>query len=184
MECTCPKQRVNCQHGRNKNKGMKSLSSFFMVLTFNKKALLILTPFLTVIMNSKEALIGLLILIVIDLMTGAYKSLHLKKIPKNPFKLIFWKSIHSNGIRDTWTKGYEYGIGIIVIVIIESLIIPGAVGEVLQRKWSFAQLGIAVASMIELHSIFENMERVTNSNPLKKAGKLLFSISRLWKSKK
>jgi len=161
---------------------MKAVLSFFATLSLDKKILLTLTPILTVITNSQQALIGLLILIIIDLITGAYKSLKKKKIQANPLKLRFWKSITSQGFRVTWKKSYEYGIGILILAIMEALFFPGIKFHIFQLSWSFAQIGIALACLIEVYSIFENIEEVTGNNPLKKITKILTNIRKIFKN--
>lgn len=146
-----------------------------------KMFLLTLTPFITVIVESKMALIGLGLIIFIDLLTGMRKSLYLKGIKLNPFKENFWRCISSKGMRDTWRKTYEYGIGIIVLLLLQVFFLGDTTVEVLSKSFSPAELGIMVAAVIEIWSIFENIETITGGNPLKKAGGLIGGIKKLWK---
>lgn len=153
---------------------MKSISLFFCKLTLEKKAfLIILTPTLTVLLNTQLMLFALCLLIVIDLITGIRKSLHERNLSFNPFKAHFWNTVHSKGIRDTWRKTYEYGIGVIVFTIFESLILklePFAIGL---GTFTLTELAIVTATLVEIYSIFENMESVSGNNLLKR---LLFLL--------
>lgn len=162
---------------------MKSLIHFFHNITFSKKLLLILTPLLSVIISMKTALLGLCLLIIFDLITGIRKTLHKKNICFNPFKTVFWKSIKSYLLRETWKKAYEYGIGILIIVIFESLILgvtPISLGD---RVFTIAELSILIPGAIEVWSIFENFEAVSGRNILKVVKKLLpTSLSQIFVS--
>jgi len=153
---------------------MKSISLFFGKLTLEKKALLLtITPILTVLLNTHSMLIGLAILVFIDLITGIRKSLHEKKLSFNPLKKHFWTTLHSKGMRDTWRKTYEYGIGVIVFAVFESMILkidPIAIGSV---SFTLTELAVATASLVEIYSIFENLESVSGNNLLKKITFLL-----------
>tara|TARA_R110000772_G_scaffold62137_1_gene139625 strand:+ start:35751 stop:36344 length:594 start_codon:yes stop_codon:yes gene_type:complete len=148
---------------------MNSISLFFGKLTLEKKALIItLTPILTVLLNLKPMLLGLAMLILLDLLTGIRKSLHLKKLKFNPFKKYFWQTMHSKGMRDTWRKTYEYGIGIITFIIFETMILkisPIALGNAV---FTLSELAVVAATLVEIYSVFENMEAVSGRNMLKK----------------
>jgi hypothetical protein len=162
---------------------LKSTTAFFSNTSVTAKTLLLtLTPFITVIIESKMAIIGLGFIMFLDLLTGMNKSLYVRGIKKNPFKADFWKCITSKGMRDTWRKGYEYGAGIIIVLAIEVFFFPGTTVDVLNQAFSITELAIIIASAIEIWSIFENIEEITESNPLKKAGQLILSIKKLWKS--
>ena len=153
---------------------MNSIKLFFTKLTLEKKAsLLILTPILTILMNTRSMLIGLAIIILFDLITGIRKGLHKEKLSFNPLKKYFWQKLHSRGMRLTWRKTYEYGIGILVFATFESMVLglnPIVVGEF---KMSLTEVAVAFASIIEIYSIFENMEAVSGRNMLKKLAVLL-----------
>jgi len=153
---------------------MRSLYLFFGKLTLEKKALLLtLTPVLTVLLNTTPMLIGLAILILIDLITGIRKSLHEKNLSFNLFKAHFWRTLHSKGMRDTWRKTYEYGIGVIVFAVFESMIFkinPISIGS---TAFTLTELAVVTATLVEIYSIFENMEAVSGNNILKKITFLL-----------
>lgn len=162
---------------------LKSPIAFFTKKSIAAKGLLLtLTPFITVIVESKMALIGLGIIIIADLLTGMNKSLHVEGIKLNPLKAIFWKCITSKGMRESWRKSYEYGAGIIIVLAIEVFFFPGTTIDILSQDFSVTELAIMIASVIEIWSIFENIEEVTKSNPLKKAGNLILSVRKLWKN--
>jgi hypothetical protein len=153
---------------------MKSVSLFFGSLNFTKWALLTLTPVLTVILNIQSALAGLAIIIFIDMLTGMNKSLHKEGVKVNFFKLEFWKSIHSSGMRETWRKTYEYGIGIIVFAVFESMVFKSIEGiQVAGYVFSITELAVITASVVEVYSVFENMEAVTGRNLLKRIVRFL-----------
>lgn len=153
---------------------MKSLYLFFGKLTLEKKAfLLTLTPILTVLLNTKSMLIGLAIIILIDLITGIRKSLYAKNLPFNPFKGYFWTTLHSRGMRETWRKTYEYGVGILVFAVFESMVLkldPFAIGTAV---FTLTELAVVSATLVEVYSVFENMEAVSGNNILKKITFLL-----------
>lgn len=178
MKYICP---TSNQTKHKQASGMKSFITFFSTFTTDKKILLTITPIIAVLIDSKQALVALSILILIDLITGALKSLHIKEVKINPLKLQFWKTITSKGLRESWRKAYEYGIGIIVLVIVESLLTPGMLITFYNKSFSIVQIGIACTCVIEAYSIFENIEAVTKSNPLKKLRSLIPSFKDVFK---
>lgn len=141
---------------------------FFEKLTLGKKLLMLAAPIITLLVSMKLVLLGLAILIIIDLLTGIRKSLHKNNIGFNPFRKVFWGSIKSYLLRKTWRKTYEYGIGIIVIAVLESLIIGGTPITFLTKTFSLTELSIVIPALIEVWSIGENLEEVSGSNILKR----------------
>ncbi len=101
---------------------MKSAIVFFKELTVVKKVLLGITPILTVMLNAQQACLGLGLLILLDLITGIRKNLYLTKVKERFWQRAFWRQVKSYGMRETWKKAYEYGVGIIVCSIFESMI--------------------------------------------------------------
>ena len=116
----------------------------------------------------KIALIGLSILIFLDLVTGIGKNLKNKNLKANPFKKEYWKSIKSYLLRQTWRKAYEYGIGIIVVVVFETLVLGDTSIMLMSKTFSISQLAVVVPAIIEVWSIFENLEAKSGRNVLKK----------------
>lgn len=147
---------------------MKSIMAFFEKLTVGKKVLLLSSPIITLLISMKLAIIGLFLLIIIDLLTGIRKSLHLTGVGFNPFNKLFWGSIKSYLLRKTWRKAYEYGIGIIVISILETLVLGGTPITFLAKTFSLTEMAAVVPALIEIWSIFENLEAVSGSNILKR----------------
>ena len=147
---------------------MKSFIFFFSKLTALKKLLLILTPLFSILVSMQASLIGLLLLILIDLFTGIKKTLHSKGVSFNPLKAIFWQSIKSFLLRQTWKKTYEYGIGIFIFIIFESLIFGQLPIMLITKAFTLTELSIIVCSIIEIYSINENIHAVTGTNFLKR----------------
>ena len=152
---------------------MKSVLLFFANLSKLKKLALLVSPILTLLLSMKTALIGLSILILLDLLTGIRKNLHQKGISFNPFKKQFWKSIKSYLLRQTWRKTYEYGIGIVVVIIFESLVFGVTSVEVMDKSFTISELAVVIPAIIETWSIFENLEEVSKNNVLKRLITLL-----------
>lgn len=154
---------------------MNKLSFLIKNTSLSAKAVVIsLSAILTVLINMKAALLGLFILITIDLITGIAKSLKEHNRSYNPLKLDFWKSIKSYLLRKTWRKAYEYGIGILVVVIFETLVFGGGTAIMLMSKsFTFSELAIVLPALIEVWSIFENLEAITKNNVLKKLATFL-----------
>ena len=143
---------------------MKSISSFFNNMCKGKKLVLLLTPILTTILSMKGTLLGLLLLILLDLFTGIRKNLH-KNNSKGTF---FFKSIKSYLLRQTWRKAYEYGIGIIVIIVFESMVLGMTPINLFGKVFTISQMSVLIACAVEVWSVFENMEAVSGNNLLKR----------------
>lgn len=148
---------------------MKSISSFFSNMCKGKKLVLLLTPIFTTILSMKGTLLGLLILILLDLVTGIRKNLH----RDNPEGTSFFRSIKSYLLRQTWRKAYEYGIGVIVIVVFESMVLGMTPITLVGKVFTISQLSVLIACAVEVWSVFENMEAVSGQNLLKKLKKFL-----------
>lgn len=146
---------------------------FFKKISNTKIYLLASSPLLTIIMETKLMLLALFAIIFIDLITSVRKSFYEKNISLNIFKKTFWKNLKSSGLRATWRKTYEYGIGIMVFMMLEVYVLEIGSIEFLGKERNLASLAIAVASVIEVHSIFENMEAVSGNNLLKSVTNLL-----------
>lgn len=116
----------------------------------------------------KAALFGLWLLVFFDLLTGIRKNLHNNGVKFNPLKGTFWRSIKSYLLRQTWRKTYEYGIGIIIIVIFESLIFGVTPIALMGKTFTIAELSILIPAGVEIWSIYENMEAVSGNNILLK----------------
>lgn len=158
---------------------MKTTLAFFENLTIGKKLLLILAPILTVLISMKAALLGLFILILVDLLTGIRKSIHERNIKIGLFSKPMYMVVESYLLRRTWKKAYEYGIGILVIATLRALVFGGQetlINIGLTNKFSLIELSVIIPAIIEIWSIFENIEAVSGNNPLKKLFKLFPSF--------
>lgn len=147
---------------------MNSIFLFFNTLTKGKKLALLLSPIVTLLLSMKTILLGLSLLIILDLITGIIRSLNDKGIKPSIFKKLFWKSIKSYLLRKTWKKSYEYGLGIIVIVVFETLIFGTTSISIMDKSFTVSELAVIIPAIIEVWSIFENIEAVSKNNVLKK----------------
>jgi hypothetical protein len=152
---------------------MNSITLFFNNLTKWKKLVLLASPVITLLLSMKIALIGLTILIFIDLVTGIGRNLNEWGVKANPFKKQFWKSIKSYLLRKTWRKAYEYGLGIIVVAVFESLVLGTTSISFMEKKFTLSELAVIIPAIIEVWSIFENLEQVSKQNVLKRLITLL-----------
>ncbi len=162
---------------------MHSLLTFFGDLTLTKKVLLWIAPITALLVDVDKGLIGLGLIILLDLLTAIRANLHKRNVkfkPFNPqffsdlkvfrFKIFnnnFWRNIKSNGFRQTWKKSYEYIIGIVSIHIVQNTVLMIPAITIFERSMSLTDIAINVAILIELYSIFENMEKVSGRNLLK-----------------
>lgn len=152
---------------------MNSITAFFEKLTLGKKVLLLISPIISILVSMKIILLGLLILVFIDLLTGIRKNLHQNNIKISFLKKDFWCSIKSYLLRKTWKKTYEYLFGIMTIVVLENLILGETTIEVMDKVFTISELSAVIPALIEVWSIYENMEAVSGNNVLKKAKKYL-----------
>tara|TARA_R110000765_G_scaffold423157_1_gene531611 strand:+ start:355 stop:753 length:399 start_codon:yes stop_codon:yes gene_type:complete len=113
-------------------------------------------------------LFGLAILITIDLFTAIVRSFRIEKIPFKFFKRKTWLVIKSGLLRLTLRKSYEYGLLLIVVAIVESYILGVTPVALAGKSFTLTELSVIIPSGIEIWSIFENIEGVTNRNILKK----------------
>ena len=147
---------------------MNSTILFFKNMTLGKSLLLSLTPILIMILNMKTVLLALLIIIIIDLLTGIRKAHYTERVLFRPLKKNFWKVIKSKELRKTWRKAIEYVTGIIVFTILDTMVLGISSIEMLGNKYSLAELAIIVACLVEAYSVYENMEAVSGNNLFKK----------------
>lgn len=140
-----------------------TLKTFFTNFTMGKQLLILLTPLITVLVSIKLALVGLAIIILLDLYTGIKKSLFRKQLKFNPFRKSTWLVINSEGFRRSWVKAAEYGIGVIVTVVLEALFFKGSIVDILDHNFTITEIVIGIAMSIEIYSIYENL-RVINPN--------------------
>ncbi len=147
---------------------MKSVATFFSKLSIYKTFLILITPLITILMDIRPALIGLAILLVLDFVTGVRKSFIVSEIKFNPLKKITWQKFSSTGMRQSWRKTYEYVIGILAFGVLEAFFIKGAVIPLGETGYKITEFAVIVAAIVELYSIFENIEQSGGTNVLKK----------------
>tara|TARA_R100000544_G_C2204541_1_gene48546 strand:- start:193 stop:591 length:399 start_codon:yes stop_codon:yes gene_type:complete len=116
----------------------------------------------------KTILLALVIIIFIDLLTGIRKAHYKNKIKFRPWKSEFWKIIRSSALRNTWRKTTEYGTGILVFILLDALVFDESPLVKIGYNYSLAELAAIVACLVEVYSIYENMEAVSGNNPLKR----------------
>lgn len=150
---------------------MDKITLFFKQMTLPKTLSLILTAIISIFMQLNTMFFGLIILILIDLLTGIGKSMKSKKLHFPPiydiFKITFWKQLEalrkattSEGFRKTWDKTKSYLTVIVLLIILEYTVLQGLVVELLNKEYSVVQIGFIVASGIEIWSIDENIEKL------------------------
>jgi hypothetical protein len=163
---------------------MNSITLFFKSMTLGKYLLLLISPLLVIILSMKPLLFALIIIISIDLLTGIRKAHYLSQIKFKPWKKEFWKVIKSSELRKSWKKTTEYFIGIIVFIVLQMLVFKGLSVEAFGVDYSLAELAVVVACMVEVYSIYENMEAVSGNNLFKRVLNLLpTKIKDIFKSK-
>ena len=118
-------------------------------------------------------ILGLVILITIDLLTGIIRSFKEQNVCFNIFKVSTWNVIKSRLLRGTLRKSYEYGILIIVVAIMEAFVLGVMPITLIGKVFTLTELSVVVCSGIETWSIFENIEPITKSNILKKFASFL-----------
>lgn len=153
---------------------MKSITLFFGKMNTGKIIMLsVLCPVLATLLSMKDVLIGLSFIILLDMFTGIRKSLHEKGIKFDLRKIEFWHSVKSSGIRSTWRKTYEYVIGILAFVALDGFVLKTSSFKILGEQYSISEIAVITAIIIEVYSIFENMEAVSGRNPLKRVISIL-----------
>lgn len=139
--------------------------------TMTKKKFITLSSvslIITTLLNMREILLALAIIIIVDMLTGIRKSLFLKKVKSSILKKEFWHAINSSGLRATWRKTYEYAIGIIVFIVLDSLVLKSSSIMMMGAEYTLSEIAVAAACIVEIYSIYENMEAVSGRNMLKK----------------
>jgi len=124
----------------------------------------LLAPITAVLFSIKTALIFLLFLIIVDLYYGIRKSFKKENISFNPLKRVFWKTVNSKGLRCTWRKSTEYGLGIIVTAFFQALFFPTFTITILGGSFTILLFVIMAACLIEIYSIFENLNEINPDN--------------------
>jgi hypothetical protein len=130
--------------------------------------IIIIAPVIAVLATVQASLVFLLGLIVVDLITGIMKAFKAKEIKLNPFNRVFWQTINSEGLRSTWKKSTEYGLGIIVTAFCQALFFPTFTISILGGSFSILLFVVMAACLIEIYSIFENINKINPDNAIQK----------------
>ena len=152
---------------------MSSVILFFKSMTAGKYMLLLLSPLLIIMLSMQTILIALLGIIFIDLLTGIRRAHYEKDIEFKPWKKKFWKVIRSHALRKTLRKTTEYIFGVIAFIILEGLVFKDLKITAMGSQYSLAELAGTIFCLVEVYSIYENMEAVSGNNPLKRIISLL-----------
>ena len=73
-------------------------SQIFLIQTMTKKKFITLSSvslIITTLLNMREIILALAIIIIVDMLTGIRKSLFLKKVKSSILKKEFWHAINS-----------------------------------------------------------------------------------------
>lgn len=138
-----------------------------------KPFFVLITPIGTALFSIQLALLFLLLLLLIDLYYGIKKTFYLKNILFNPTKRIFWQTIKSSGIRKSWRKASQYGLGIIISVFFQVLFFPGFSFNVFGGVFDIITFITMIACSIEIYSIFENINVINKDNRWKKIWQII-----------
>lgn len=130
--------------------------------------MLVLAPIGAALLNVQLALIFLLGLILLDLYYGIRKSFKTENIPFNPLKRAFWQTVKSDGLRRSWKKSTEYGIGILVTAGFQAIFFSTFTITLLGGSFTILLFIIMVACLIEIYSIFENINKINPDNGLQR----------------
>lgn len=130
--------------------------------------ILALAPIGAALLSVQLALIFLLGLILLDLYYGIRKTFKTENIPFNPRKRIFWQTVRSDGLRRSWKKAIEYGVGILVTACFQAIFFPAFTVTILGGTFTILLFVILVACLIEAYSIFENINKINPDNGIQR----------------
>lgn len=130
--------------------------------------LLVLAPVGAALLNVQLALVFLLGLILLDLFYGIRKTFKDEEIPFNPTKRVFWQTLKSDGLRRSWKKATEYGVGILVTACFQAIFFPAFTVTILGGTFTILLFVILVACLIEAYSIFENINKINPDNGIQR----------------
>ena len=113
------------------------------------------------------------------MITGIRKAHYTERVTFRPHKKEFWKVIKSKELRKTWRKTMEYAIGITAFTILDTMVLGTTSIQMLGHNYSVAELAVTIACLVEVYSVYENMEAVSGNNLFKK---ILQFLPRAFKS--
>ena len=135
---------------------------------FSKPFFIMIAPIGAALFNIQLALIFLSFLLLIDLYYGIKKSFKTKGIDFDPRKRIFYKTIKSKGLRSSWLKASQYGLGIVISTFFQVLFFPNFEISIFGGTFDIITFIIMIACSIEIYSIFENMNVIYEDNRISK----------------
>ena len=134
---------------------MNSITIFFKSMTLSKYVLLFCSPLIIIILSMQNIILTLLGIIIIDLITGVRKSHH---------KVV----IKSSQLRSSWKKTSDYFLLIFISIALQMLLFEGFKIEGMGLSFTLSEMIGSMACIIEIYSIYENLEAVSGRNPLKR----------------
>ena len=141
-------------------------------MSITKSIAIMGAPFLSIIFSLGDFFTGLFIVVLLDLITGISKYFVENKIKFGFNKKTFY-GIKSDLIRKTLMKVFEYFMFISSAIIIQHLIYDGDVITLNTKGFSITELALSITILVEIWSIFENVEKITNRNLLKVAADII-----------
>ena len=152
---------------------MSSVIIFFKSMTAGKYMLLLLSPLLIIMLSMQTILIALLSIIFIDLLTGIRRAHYEQSVNFRPWEKRFWKVIRSHALRKTLRKTTEYIFGVIAFIVLEGLVFKNLRINAMGYQYSLSELAGTIFCLVEVYSIYENMEAVSGNNLIKRLLSLL-----------
>ena len=147
---------------------MNSITIFFKSMTLSKYVLLFCSPLIIIILSMQNIILTLLGIIIIDLITGVRKSHHKVGVGFYPWKKEFWDVIKSSQLRRSWKKTSDYFLLIFISIALQILLFKGFKIEGMGLSFTLSEMIGSMACVIEIYSIYENLEAVSGRNPLKR----------------
>jgi hypothetical protein len=147
-----------------------SVVKFFSKLNDNKLVSIFITPLIAFLVTHEILFYTLLLFILIDWGTGVEKDLFKKDIKFKFFKLSTWKNfraITSEGIRKSFNKVKDYLLLVAVVFFLEFNVIGKTLIEYNDTTFTLTSIFLALLSVVEVYSIFENKEATGTTNYFK-----------------
>jgi hypothetical protein len=116
----------------------------------------------------QNIILTLIGIIIIDLITGIRKSHYNSGVNFYPWKKEFWNVIKSNQLRRSWKKTSDYFLLIFISIALQILLFKGFKIEGMGLSFTLSEMIGSMACIIEIYSIYENLEAVSGRNPLKR----------------
>lgn len=124
----------------------------------SKPLVILLAPVISILVSLKLSLLLLTILITLDFIYGVKKYCKKNDVELRLFKISTWKTIQSQGLRATFNKVTEYGIGILVVAFFQALWFPNYQPlSYIGIEGGLTTVTVLVACLVEAWSLVENM---------------------------